>query len=125
MMLRTLFLRANEDDPLEPLSPYGASKAGAEALVSSFAKSGKLQNVMSIRIFNVYGENQSSQYAGVITSFAKRLSKMLPPIIYGNGEQTRDFIYINDVINIILLLLEGKGVLSSSGVLNVGTRKPT
>ena len=50
---------------------------------------------------------------------------MLPPIIYGDGEQTRDFISVNDVINIIHLLLEGKRVLSSSDVLNVGTGKPT
>lgn len=115
----------HEDDPLAPLSPYGASKAGAEAVASSFAKSGKLQNVTSIRIFNVYGQNQSSEYAGVITSFADRLSKKLPPIIYGDGEQTRDFISVNDVINIILSLLEDKSVLLSSGVLNVGTGKPT
>jgi UDP-glucose 4-epimerase len=114
-----------ENDPLAPLSPYGATKAGGEALASSFAKSGKLQNVTSIRIFNVYGQNQSSQYAGVITRFADRLSRMLPPIIYGDGEQTRDFISVNDVINIIHLLLEGKRVLSSSDVLNVGTGKPT
>lgn len=115
----------HEDDPLAPLSPYGASKAGAEALASSFAKSGKLRNVTSIRIFNVYGQNQSSEYAGVITSFADRLSKKLPPIIYGDGEQTRDFISVNDVINIILSLLKDKRVLLSSGVLNVGTGKPT
>jgi UDP-glucose 4-epimerase len=114
----------HENDSLEPLSPYGASKASAEALASSFARCGKLENVMSIRIFNVYGHNQSSQYAGVITSFAERLSKMLPPIIYGGGEQTRDFISVNDLINIILLLIEGKRRLSHC-ILNAGTGKPT
>ena len=114
----------SEDDSLEPLSPYGASKIGAEALVSSFRNSGKIQNATSIRIFNVYGKDQSPQYAGVITSFADRLSKKLPPLIYGDGEQIRDFISVSDVVDIIILILGDKKILSPN-VLNVGTGKPT
>ena len=92
-----------EKEQLDPLSPYGASKIAGEALVSSFKNTEKIQNAVSIRIFNVFGEGQSFGYAGVITKFAERLSAGLPPVIYGNGNQTRDFIFVNDVVNVIVL----------------------
>ena len=92
-----------EEDPLRPLSMYGASKVAGEALVSSYRSVGKIENAVSLRIFNVYGEGQSPDYAGVITAFIERLSKGLSPIIYGDGTQTRDFIFVQDVVDAIIL----------------------
>jgi UDP-glucose 4-epimerase len=97
-------LPISEKEQLDPLSPYGASKIAGEALVASFRNTGKIQNAVSIRIFNVFGEGQSLGYAGVITKFAERLSASLPPVIYGNGDQTRDFIFVDDVVSAIVLL---------------------
>ena len=62
----------------------------------------RIKNAVSLRIFNVYGRNQTSRYAGVVTRFASRLGKGMPPIIYGDGDQTRDFISVEDVVNSIL-----------------------
>ncbi|MDP9290063.1 MAG: NAD-dependent epimerase/dehydratase family protein [Thermoproteota archaeon] len=93
-------LPISEKEQLDPLSPYGASKIAGEALVSSFRNTRKIQNAVSIRIFNVFGEGG---YAGVITKFAERLLAGLPPVIYGNGNQTRDFIFVDDVVSAIVL----------------------
>jgi UDP-glucose 4-epimerase len=109
-----------EDHPLEPLSPYGASKVACEALATSYRNSGKIPNTTSLRFFNVYGEGQTLEYAGVITKFLERLSKGLPPIIFGDGKQTRDFISVEDVVTAILLAVESK----VPGVFNIGTGKP-
>ena len=95
-------LPLSENDPLAPLSPYGASKVAGEALVSSYRRTKKIQNAVSLRFFNVYGENQNPQYAGVINKFIERLSKGLTPTIFGDGEQTRDFVHVSDVVNAII-----------------------
>ena len=126
-------LPISEKEQLDPLSPYGASKIAGEALVSSFRNTGKIQNAVSIRIFNVFGEEQSFRHAGVITKFAERLSARLPPIIYGNGDQTRDFIFVDDVVSAIVLsasvadkIQEEKSSSYPSSyahILNVGTGK--
>ena len=108
----------------EVLSPYAASKIAAEALVSSYRSLKKIQRAVSLRFFNVYGENQSGEYAGVITKFAMRLSKGLPPIIYGNGKQTRDFIFVSDVIDAIMMSADANKNTSSLNVFNIGTGIP-
>ena len=123
-------LPISEKEQLDPLSPYGASKIAGEALVSSFRNTGKIQNAVSIRIFNVFGEGG---YAGVITKFAERLSASLPPVIYGNGNQIRDFIFVDDVVSAIVLsagVADKKQEEKSSSypssyahILNVGTGK--
>jgi UDP-glucose 4-epimerase len=119
-------LPISEEDPLRPLSTYGASKVAGEALVSSYGNTGKIENAVSLRIFNVYGEGQSSDYAGVITAFIDRLSRRLPPIIYGDGTQTRDFVYVLDIVDAIILAAKrfdrkkNSEPLSSS-VFNIGT----
>lgn len=109
-----------EEDVLDPLSPYGASKVAGEALVTSYANCGKIANSISLRFFNVYGEGQSAAYAGVITKFADNLSKRLPPTIYGDGMQTRDFVYVGDVANAIVLALDAANN-ENSGSFNVAT----
>jgi len=126
-------LPISEKEQLDPLSPYGASKIAGEALVASFRNTAKIQNAVSIRIFNVFGEGQSSGYAGVITKFAERLSASLPPVIYGDGNQIRDFIFVDDVVSAIVLSAavadkkqEEKSASYPSSyahILNVGTGK--
>src|SRR5918994_5150933 len=95
-------LPVSEKHVPEPLSVYGASKVAGEALVSAYGNTKRIKNAVSLRIFNVYGRNQTSRYAGVVTRFASRLSKGKPPIIYGDGKQTRDFISVHDVVNSIM-----------------------
>jgi UDP-glucose 4-epimerase len=89
-----------DDHLLEPLSPYGASKVAGEALVSSYRNSKKIKNAISLRFFNVYGEGQNLEYAGVITRFAERLSRGLRPIIYGDGEADTIRMSSSDLFNI-------------------------
>jgi UDP-glucose 4-epimerase len=125
----------SENDPLMPLSPYGASKAAGEVLVSTYRRMKKIRNAISLRFFNVYGENQNPQYAGVITRFIARLSKGLAPTIFGDGEQTRDFIHVSDVVDAIISASSFKHDikdpnvarkwLSPSTTFNVGTGYPT
>jgi UDP-glucose 4-epimerase len=116
-----------EDLVAQPISPYGASKLAAEALLSSYRS--KIKNCASLRFFNVYGEGQTSDYAGVISRFIGRLHKDLPPLIYGNGRQTRDFISVSDVVNAIILASENEGKYATSehinNTFNIGTGKAT
>jgi UDP-glucose 4-epimerase len=95
-------LPVSEEHVPEPLSAYGASKVAGEALVSAYGNTMRIKNAISLRIFNVYGRNQTSRYAGVVTKFVSRLDRGLPPIIYGDGKQSRDFIAVEDVVNSIL-----------------------
>jgi len=95
-------LPISENAPLRPLSPYGKSKMLAEDLVFRYDKLRKIQNTVSLRFFNVYGSGNVSQ-SDVISRFAARLSKGLPPIIHGNGSHIRDFISVDDVIEGILI----------------------
>jgi UDP-glucose 4-epimerase len=121
-------LPVSEDSPLNPLSPYGVSKVEAERIVSSHNKS-KIANAISLRFFNVYGRGQTIEYAGVITRFAERLRKNMPPIIYGDGTQTRDFIAVRDIVNAILLVIgigkERRKINIPQCAYNVGTGRPT
>ena len=121
-----------ESHALNPLSPYGTSKMQAEQHVLKYMKLNKIQNTISLRFFNVYGDGQVNEN-DVVTKFARRLSKGLPPIIYGNGKHTRDFISVDDVADSILLSIrvmeESKNNydynLSSSPVFNIGTGTAT
>jgi UDP-glucose 4-epimerase len=125
-------LPISENQELEPLSPYGKSKMLAEQYVSSFQKQKKIKNTICLRIFNVYGSGQSSE-VDVITRFAKRLSKGLPPEIHGDGKNTRDFISVDDVTEAILLSVRAmeepksnyNNNLNLPPVFNVGTGTPT
>jgi UDP-glucose 4-epimerase len=124
-------LPISEDQTLRPLSPYGSSKMLAEQHVLSYNKLKKIQNSISLRIFNVYGNGQASAN-DVISKFAIRLSKGLPPIIYGGGNHTRDFISVDDVADAILLSIKAMEEPKnnhnydlSSPVFNVGTGTAT
>ncbi|HKQ20398.1 MAG TPA: GDP-mannose 4,6-dehydratase, partial [Nitrososphaeraceae archaeon] len=123
-------LPIKETSALNPLSPYGSSKMLAEQHVSSYKESKKIQKAIMLRIFNVYGEGQHSE-TDVVSKFASRLSRGLPPIIYGNGAQTRDFVSLDDVVDAIILSIDTmrkdyhNEELGQSSVFNIGTGEPT
>lgn len=116
------FPTKRENMILKPTSPYGVSKLGAEKYVELFHKVYGLETV-SLRYFNVYGPRQrfdiNCAYGGAITIFTNRLLKNLPPIIYGDGEQTRDFVYIQDVVEANMLALNAQK--AAGEVFNIGT----
>jgi UDP-glucose 4-epimerase len=122
-------LPLSEDETPNPISPYGTSKLKAEELVLSYSKT--IPRAIALRFFNIYGKGQTPEYAGVITKFAKRLSAGLPPVIFGSGKQTRDFVSVEDVVRAILLAakIERRDVRdkprSTVNVFNIGTGKPT
>ncbi len=93
-----------------PLSPYAAAKLAQEHYLSAFHKCYGLDGI-SLRYFNVFGprQNPESRYAAVIPKFIARMRAGQPPVIYGDGEQTRDFTYIDNVVdaNIAAALAEG------------------
>lgn len=105
-----------ESEPINPLSPYAVSKAAAEQYCKVFYEVYGLETV-SFRYFNVFGPRQDpeSQYAAVIPKFIDSLLNGNSPIIYGDGEQSRDFIYVNDVVDANIKACESK----FSGVLNL------
>jgi nucleoside-diphosphate-sugar epimerase len=111
-----------EDMITNPRSPYGISKLAAENYVKIFHKLYGLETV-SLRYFNVYGPRQrfdlQCAYGGVITIFTNRLLRNMPPIIFGDGEQTRDFVYIGDVVEANMLALDRKNAAGEA--LNIGT----
>jgi UDP-glucose 4-epimerase len=110
-----------EDHPVEPDTPYGASKLGAEKLCLAYAKLYPLECVC-LRYFNVFGVNQRyDAYGNVIPIFAHRMLRGEPLTIHGDGEQTRDFINVRDVAEANYRAGESRGV---SGAFNVasGTR---
>jgi UDP-glucose 4-epimerase len=95
-----------EDAIVSPISPYGASKAASELYLGSFVENHGIETV-SLRYFNVYGPRQAaSQYAGVISIFAKRALNQQPLQIFGDGSQTRDFIFVSDVVDATMASLE-------------------
>lgn len=124
-------LPISENCILKPLSPYGESKMLAEQHVFRYSKLKKIQNTIALRIFNVYGLGQVSE-SDVVTKFARRLSKGLPPIIYGDGKHTRDFISVDDVADAIILSVRAMEdhnnenyKSNSNPVFNIGTGTST
>ncbi|HEY7850338.1 MAG TPA: NAD-dependent epimerase/dehydratase family protein [Ktedonobacterales bacterium] len=93
-----------ESTPPNPLSPYAVHKLACEHLCRVFAQMYGLETV-ALRYFNVYGARQrpDAEYAAAIPRFAERLSHNEAPVIYGDGEQTRDFIHVSDVVRANLL----------------------
>ena len=97
-------LPKHEDMPPRPQSPYAAAKLAGEMLLRSHAACYDLDTV-SLRYFNVFGpgQNVNSAYAAVIAAFADRLGHGLAPAIHGDGEQSRDFVFIDNVVHANLL----------------------
>lgn len=107
----TLNPKKKEDNVSYPKSPYGISKLTGEYYARSFYEFHGLETV-SLRYFNVYGPRQTcdlqTQYGGVITLFLNRLLRNMQLIIYGDGEQTRDFVYVKDVVKANMLAMTCK-----------------
>jgi nucleoside-diphosphate-sugar epimerase len=103
-------LPITEETPLNPISPYAASKVAGEAYCKSFQSCFGLNTVI-LRFFNVYGpRSENSPYSGVITKFLRQALKNEALNIYGDGEQTRDFIHVNDIVAALILALENPKV---------------
>ena len=113
-------LPKREDMPSNPLSPYALQKVVGEQYLQMFTRLYGLETV-STRYFNVFGARQdpSSPYSGVISVFATALLENRSPTIYGDGEQTRDFTYVANVVDGVLRACEAPG--ASGEVINVAT----
>lgn len=103
-----------------PLSPYAIDKLAGEQYLSYFS-SERGVNATAFRFFNIYGPRQdaSSPYSGVISLFAERLEAGLPFVIYGDGRQTRDFVYVEDLVDLLAHALVREDL--KGAVMNVGT----
>ena len=101
-----------------PLSPYAASKRAAEEIARSFTQSFGIRTI-GLRYFNVYGARQdpNGPYAAVVPRFATKLLAGKPPTIFGDGEQSRDFTHVSDVVEANLLAAEAD---VAEGTFNVG-----
>ncbi len=105
-----------EDASRTPINPYGATKAEAEIISQEYMTGGA--GVIGLRYFNVYGVGQTSAYAGVITQFMRRLEGGRPPVVNGDGSQSRDFVYVEDVASANLAAMASD---TRDGFFNVGT----
>ncbi len=105
--------------PVLAKSPYAANKAAGEALLRAYASSYGLDTV-SLRYFNIFGprQNANSAYAAVIAAFAKALVADEAPVIFGDGEQSRDFTYVDNAVQANLLAAHGAQPIGGQ-VLNV------
>ena len=111
-------LPKREDMPPNPQSPYAVSKVASEYYCHVFYQVYGLPTV-SLRYFNVYGPRYepNSPYAAVIPRFIKMVTEGRPPVIFGDGEQTRDFTFIKDTVEAIVIAAES----SATGIFNVGS----
>lgn len=111
-----------EDMTVEPLSPYAVAKYAGEQYCRVVGLLYDLPTV-SLRYFNVYGARQdpASDYAAVIPRFIANLREGKPPVIFGDGTQTRDFVYVKDVVRANILAMEG----DAEGIYNIGSGRET
>jgi nucleoside-diphosphate-sugar epimerase len=112
-----------ETDEISPISPYGASKLAGETYCRVFAKTLKLEAVC-LRYFNVYGprQNPESKYSSVVPAFIFDIMKDKVPVIDWDGKQSRDFVFVKDVVQANLLAAKAKA--ASGEVFNVGNGHP-
>ncbi len=90
-------LPVTENTIPNPVSPYGADKLAMEYYIKAFSNTFNFNSV-SLRFFNVYGIDQSNAYAGVITKFMEKIENDKPLQIFGDGKQTRDYVFIEDLV---------------------------
>ncbi len=118
-------LPCREDNPVNPISPYGVDKYASERYVINHCRLyGTPATVF--RFFNIFGprQNPTSPYSGVISIFAEAFKQSKPNItIFGDGKQTRDFVYVKDLVKIILNSLNSDKIIGE--VYNIGTGRET
>ena len=105
-----------EDDDRNPLNPYAKTKLEDELLAEKYSEMGV--HIIGLRYFNIFGRRQSKEYAGVIKLFLEKIQQNKAPIINGDGSQTRDFVYIEDVVKANILAMDSN---IKYKFLNVGT----
>lgn len=111
------YMPCDEAHPVKPMAPYGAAKYSVEAYMGVYQRTWGLKAV-ALRYANVYGPRQNSRgEAGVIAIFADRMLSGKEMVIYGDGNQERDFVYVSDVVDANMLALERQ----LQGSYNVGT----
>lgn len=109
----------DENHPLYPTTPYAAGKAAADMMALSFRNVLGL-DVAIVRPFNNYGPRQNDgDYAAIIPQTARRILQGLPPILEGDGEQTRDFVFVEDTTRAFLTVYENEA--SRGQIINIGT----
>ncbi|GLO51756.1 UDP-glucose 4-epimerase [compost metagenome] len=108
-----------EDTPKAPLTPYAVDKLASEQYLDFYRRQHGLEPVV-FRFFNIFGPRQdpSSPYSGVISIFSERAVKGLPITVFGDGEQTRDFLYVGDLVQVMVQALEQPQV--EEGAVNIG-----
>ncbi|MCQ4348366.1 NAD-dependent epimerase/dehydratase family protein [Pseudomonas stutzeri] len=114
----------DEDTPKAPLTPYAADKLAGEHYLDFYRRQHGLEPVV-FRFFNIFGPRQdpSSPYSGVISIFAERARAGQPISVFGDGEQTRDFVYVADLVALLVQALEAPRV--AAGAVNVGLGRAT
>jgi len=115
-------LPQHEDLKPRPVSPYAVSKLVSEHYANVFRQIYGLPTV-NLRFFNAYGTGQDpeSPYSNVIPLFIRRIARGLGPVIFDDGEQSRDFVYVKDVVRAALLAAEG----AAQGTFNIGSGRAT
>lgn len=117
------YLPIDEDHPLNPESPYAVSKIAAEKYCFAYHKVHGIP-IAVVRFFNIYGPRQdTSEYANAISIFLNKFKRGQPITIYGDGEQTRDFVFVGDVVNGNLLAATQPAAIG--GAFNISTGKAT
>ncbi|PBJ27593.1 UDP-glucose 4-epimerase [Pseudomonas sp. ACN8] len=114
----------DEDTPKAPLTPYAVDKLASEHYFDFYRRQHGLEPVI-FRFFNIFGPRQdpSSPYSGVISIFSERALKGLPITVFGDGEQTRDFVYVEDLVDLLVQAIEMPQV--EVGAVNVGWNQAT
>ncbi|MEM8543260.1 MAG: NAD-dependent epimerase/dehydratase family protein [Cyanobacteria bacterium P01_H01_bin.119] len=116
-------LPIGETQPLKPMTPYGLQKLMGEQYLKLFAEKFGF-SAIALRLFNVFGPRQAanSPYSGVISTFTQRMFAGLPITVYGDGAQSRDFIYVQDVAGALAKALKISARVGSFTVCNLGTQ---
>jgi len=95
-----------ESDDKNPINPYAETKLKKEELAIKYSKMGV--KIIGLRYFNVFGNGQSKEYAGVLKIFLERIRDELPPKINGDGSQSRDFVYVEDVVEANIMSMKSE-----------------
>jgi len=112
----------DENFQLEPLSPYGISKLASEKYIHMLCSKSSIASIV-LRYFNAFGPKQTlTPYVGVITIFINKLLNSEAPVIFGDGEQLRDFVHVMDIARANILAMEA-GITHET--MNIGTGIPT
>lgn len=114
----------DEDTPKAPLTPYAADKLASEYYLDFYRRQHGLEPAI-FRFFNIFGPRQdpSSPYSGVISIFTERAQKGLPISVFGDGEQTRDFVFVGDLVEVLEQALEAPTL--EVGAVNLGLNRAT